>query len=128
MTKSYDLGDLLSITNKIKAKAEAMSVDDFDALGAGDGWIALIEDESEFAAWLDSLPLNEQQPIVDMIMSQVTEVYHRKCSEDPNVKDRVKLLQSLDVAIDSLTNEQLEKLLEIAKNPDIWLNESEEVN
>lgn len=120
MLKDYDLIDILALTKKIKAKAEAMSADELEDLANGNGLLTFIDEEPDFAEWLETLPDDESMPIVDMIMSQVRQVWASK-AETPHTTEEYLLLQKLDEIADTLTKEQLTKLLDIAQNPDIWL-------
>lgn len=118
---TYDLMDILAITKKIKSEAEEMTQEELDALGAGDGWMAFIDQEPDFALWLTTLPQEEAQSIIDIIMTQVSNIYMSKITTH-HTEEELLLLDRLGIAANKLTKEQIEQLVNIAENPDIWLN------
>ena len=125
MPKEYNLQDILEIAKRIKSKAEAMTFEELDAMACGTGFLTFIDEEPDFAEWLSNQPDEDNLRIQDCILHQVFEIYELKANELAQYDTTYLLLERLNAAAGNLTEEQLTKLVDIAENPDICLNESE---
>lgn len=78
MNKDMKVDELLVYVTKIIKHAENLTVDELDDLAAGDGWLALIDDEPEFADYVASLSQEHMMLITEAIMTKVQEIYDDK--------------------------------------------------
>ena len=81
MNKDMKVDELLAYVTKIIKHAENLTVDELDDLAAGDGWLALIDDEPEFADYVASLSQEHMMLITEAIMAKVQDIYDSKSNE-----------------------------------------------
>lgn len=110
----YDLADILAITKKIKAKVEAMTLEELNAYAEGIGFLGFIDEETDFAEWLNTLPDDEAGPIITMIMGEVQAIYIAK-GEPAQSSDIYLLSLELSETIYLLPKDKVQILVDIAK-------------